>query len=134
MADSFRFELVSPERLLVSADAAEVLVPGSEGDFTVLPLHAPVMATLRPGVLDIKLADGAEHHIFVRGGFAEVDPESLTVLAQQAVDRDDLDRDWLAQEIKNSEEDVADAKDDQARDQAQTTLDRLKLLQSSLFG
>lgn len=134
MADTFRFELVSPERLLVSADASEVLVPGSEGDFTVLPRHAPVLTTLRPGVLDVRLDDGTERHIFVRGGFAEVDPESLTVLAQQAVDKADLDRDWLAQEIRNAEEDVADARDDETRDAAQTTLERLKLLQTSLFG
>lgn len=134
MASTFRFELVSPERLLLSSDATEVLVPGAEGEFTVLPQHAPVLATLRPGLLDVKLEDGTEHQFFVRGGFAEVDPESLTVLAQQAVDRDSLDRDWLSQEIKNAEEDVADATDDKVRDAAQTNLDRLKLIETTLFN
>lgn len=134
MADTFRFELVSPERLLLSADATEVLVPGAEGEFTVLPMHAPVLSTLRPGLLDVKLEDGVEHQFFVRGGFAEVDPESLTVLAQQAIDRDSLDREWLGQEIKNAEEDLSDATDDKTRDAAQSTLDRLKLIETTLFN
>lgn len=134
MADTFRFELVSPERLLLSADATEVLVPGAEGEFTVLPMHAPVLSTLRPGLLDVKLEDGVEHQFFVQGGFAEVDPESLTVLAQQAIDRASLDQDWLDQQKKNAEEDLADATDDKARDVAQSTLDRLKLIETTLFN
>lgn len=132
MADTFRFELVSPERLLISADAEQVLVPGAEGDFTVLPHHAPVLSTLRPGVLDVRLHGGEERRLFLRGGFAEVDPESLTVLAEHAIDLAELDAAALAQEIRDAEEDVADAKDDAARDKAQEKLDRLKLLQSSL--
>ena len=134
MADTFRFELVSPDRLLLSADATEVLVPGAEGEFTVLPMHAPVLSTLRPGLLDVKLEDGAEHQFFVQGGFAEVDPESLTVLAQQAIDRASLDQDWLDQQKKNAEEDLSDATDDKARDAAQSTLDRLKLIETTLFN
>lgn len=134
MAGTFRFELVSPERLLLSADATEVLVPGAEGEFTVLPMHAPVLSTLRPGLLDVKLEDGAEHQFFVQGGFAEVDPESLTVLAQQAIDRASLDQDWIDQQKKNAEEDLADATDDKARDAAQSTLDRLKLIETTLFN
>ncbi len=134
MADTFRFELVSPERLLLSADAAEVLVPGSEGEFTVLPMHAPVLSTLRPGLLDVKLADGGTHQFFVQDGLAEVDPESLTILAQQAIDRESLDQEWLDQQKKNAEEDLADATDDNARDAAQSTLDRLKLIEKTLFN
>ncbi|MGI9383596.1 MAG: F0F1 ATP synthase subunit epsilon [Methyloligellaceae bacterium] len=132
MADTFKFELVSPERLLFSDDAEQVVVPGSEGDFAVLPAHAPVLSTLRPGLLDVTLPGGTERRIFVRGGFAEVGPDSLTVLAQQAVDLDELDAAQLAQEIENAEEDVADAKDDATRDAAQTTLDRLRLVQETL--
>ncbi len=134
MADTFRFELVSPERLLLSADAAEVLVPGSEGEFTVLPMHAPVLSTLRPGLLDVKLADGGTHQFLVQDGLAEVDPESLTILAQQAIDRESLDQEWLDQQKKNAEEDLADATDDNARDAAQSTLDRLKLIEKTLFN
>ncbi len=132
MADTFKFELVSPERLLVSEDAQQVLVPGSEGDFTVLPDHAPILSTLRPGLLDVVLPGGAERRIFVRGGFAEGGPESLTVLAQQAIDLEELDAAHLAQEIEYAEEDLADAKDDAARDAAQDTLDRLRLVQRTL--
>lgn len=132
MADAFKFELVSPERLLISADAAEVLVPGAEGDFTVLPRHAPVLSTLRPGLLDIRLANGEEQRIFVRGGFAEVDPERLTVLAEHAVNLTDLDAAALAQAVQDAEEDMADAKDDAARDRADTQLEHLRQLQNSL--
>ncbi|MEE9589878.1 MAG: F0F1 ATP synthase subunit epsilon [Hyphomicrobiaceae bacterium] len=132
MADTFKFELVSPERLLMSENVAQVLVPGSEGDFTVLPLHAPVLSTLRPGVIDVVLPGGRERRIFVRAGLAEVDPESLTILAQRAVDLDDLDRDWLAQEIRNAEEDVADAQNEDVRTAAQNTLDRLRQIEEAL--
>lgn len=132
MADTFTFELVSPEKLLISEAAESVLVPGSEGDFQVLPNHAPVMSTLRPGLLDVVLPGGKERRIFVRGGFAEVGPENLTVLAETAIDSADLNKAALAQEIKNAEEDVADAKDDAARDKAQEHLDGLKLIQQSL--
>lgn len=132
MADSFTFELVSPERLLISEDAESVVVPGSEGDFQVMAKHAPVLATLRPGLLDVVLPGGKERRIFVRGGFAEVGPESLTVLAQQAVDSADLDKKALAQQIQNAEEDVADAKDEATRDKAKAALDSLRLIQSTL--
>ena len=132
MADTFTFELVSPERLLISEDVESVVVPGSEGDFQVLVDHAPVLTTLRAGLLDVVLPDGKERRIFVRGGFAEAGPESLTVLAQTAIDSADLDKAALAQEIKNAEEDVADAKDDEIRDKAQDKLDQLKLIRDTL--
>jgi len=132
MADTFTFELVSPEKLLISEDVESVLVPGSEGDYQVLPNHAPVLSTLRAGLLDVVLPGGKERRIFVRGGFAEVGPDSLTVLAQNAIDSADLNKASLAQEIKNAEEDVSDAKDDQTRDKAQDNLDRLKLVRDTL--
>ena len=132
MADAFKFELVSPERLLFSDDAELVVVPGSEGDFGVLPSHAPFLSTLRPGLLEVTLPGGAQRRIFVRGGFAEVGPDSLTVLAQQAIDLAELDAAELAQQIRNAEEDVADAKDDATRDAAQATLDRLRLIETTL--
>lgn len=126
MADTFKFELVSPERLLLSEDVQSVLVPGAEGEFTVFANHAPVLSTMRAGLLDVKMADGADKRIFIRGGFAEVQPDSMTVLAQQAINMEDLDRDWLAQEIQNTEEDVADAKDEDTKTAAQNTLAQLK--------
>jgi len=132
MADTFTFELVSPEKLLISEEVESVLVPGSEGDYQVLPNHAPVLSTLRAGLLDVVLPSGKERRIFVRGGFAETGPDSLTVLAQNAIYSDDLNKAALAQEIKNAEEDVSDAKDDQTRDKAQDNLDRLKLVRDTL--
>lgn len=132
MADSFKFELVSPERLLLSEDVDQVLVPGSEGDFTMLANHAPVLAILRPGLLDVTLQDGKEQRYYVRGGFAEAGPDGLTVLARLAINIDELDRAKLNQEIKNAEEDVADAEDDERRHAAQDTLDRLRSIQQTL--
>ena len=132
MADTFTFELVSPEKLLISEAVESVLVPGAEGDFQVLANHAPVLSTLRPGLLDVVLPGGKERRIFVRGGFAEAGPVSLTVLAQTAIASADLNKSALAQEIKNAEEDVTDAKDDAARDKAQGNLDRLKLVRDTL--
>lgn len=132
MADTFKFELVSPERLLFSDDAELVVVPGSEGDFGVLPNHAPFLSTLRPGLLEVTLPGGTQRRIFVRGGFAEVGPDGLTLLAQQAVDLAELDAEQLAQQIRNAEEDVADAKDDAARDAAQSALDGLRLIEETL--
>ena len=132
MADTFKFELVSPERLLVSAEVEQVLVPGSEGDFTMLARHAPLLTSLRPGLLEI-VASGAERRrYFVRGGFAEVGPQGLTVLAETAIDLVELDRAVLDQAIKDAEEDIVDAKEDAARDRAKTQLDHLRQVQTTL--
>jgi F-type H+-transporting ATPase subunit epsilon len=132
MPDPFKFELVSPERLLVSGEVEQVLVPGAEGDMTILAHHAPVLTTLRPGVLEIGHANGERQRFFLRGGFAEVNPTGLIVLAQTAIDLVELDASQLAQEIQNAEEDVADATEDAVRDRAQTRLDHLRQVQSAL--
>ena len=78
----FHFDLVSPERLLMSAEVVQVDVPGSEGDFGVLAGHAPVIATLKPGVVTVKGHGSEDERIFVRGGFAEVNLDGLTILAE----------------------------------------------------
>ena len=132
MADAFKFELVSPERLLVSGEVAQVLIPGSEGDMTILAHHAPILSTLRPGLLDIALPDGEHRRFFIRGGFAEVGPAGLTVLAETAIDLVELDADQLDQAVKDAEEDVADATEDAIRDRAQTKLDHLRQVQATL--
>jgi F-type H+-transporting ATPase subunit epsilon len=132
MPDPFKFELVSPERLLVSGDVEQVLVPGTEGDMTALARHAPVLTTLRPGLLDIGYPDGQHQRYFIRGGFAEINPAGLTVLAETAIDLEELKADQVAQAIKDAEEDVADASEDIARDRAQTKLDHLRQAQSAL--
>ena len=132
MPDPFKFELVSPERLLVSGEVEQVLVPGAEGDMTVLAHHAPILTTLKPGVLDIGYPGGEHQRFFLRGGFAEVNPAGLIVLAETAIDLVELDAGQLAQAIKDAQEDVADASEDAARDRAQTRLDHLRQVQSAL--
>jgi F-type H+-transporting ATPase subunit epsilon len=132
MADTFKFELVSPERLLVSAEVDQVVVPGSEGDFTMLAHHAPLLTALRPGVIEIGMSGAERQRIFVRGGFAEVGPSGLIVLAETAIDLVELDKAVLDQSIKDAEEDVADAKEDGARDRAATKLDHLRQVQLAL--
>ncbi len=132
MADKVAFELVSPERLLVSADADMVVVPGSEGDFAVLPGHAPMISTLRPGTLEVYQGDVVEDRYFVAGGFAEVSADRLVVLAEETVPLEELDRAWLEQQISDAEEDVADAKDDAGRDKAQERADHLRDILASL--
>lgn len=115
MADPLHFDLVSPERLLVSADVESVVVPGSEGYFTVLAHHAPLISTLKPGLVEVKELSGGEQKFFVRGGFADVRPTGLTLLADQAIPLEDLDAAALDQEIRDAEEDLADAGDNQLR-------------------
>ncbi len=131
MADKLHFDLVSPERQLMSADVDMVTVPGNEGDFGVLTGHAPFMSTVRPGFVSID-NDGSKERIFVRGGFAEVNASGLTILAEQAVPEAEINRDALGQDIKDAEEDVADAKDADARAQARETLEHLRQIRNGL--
>ena len=130
---TFHFDLVSPEKLLFAGEVDQVDVPGSEGDFGVLAGHAPLITTLRPGILTI-FSGGANIRVIVDGGFAEVGPSGLTVLADMAVPVEDFDRDVLAGKIKDTEEDVADATDAAQRDKLAGKLDNLKALQAALAG
>jgi F-type H+-transporting ATPase subunit epsilon len=109
---TFQFELVSPEKILVSAEAKMVIVPGEEGDFGVLAQHAPLLSAIRPGVVSITPASGEERKIFVAGGFADVTPSLLSLLAEEAVDVKDIDKSKLEQDLKNLEDDLGFAKDD----------------------
>jgi F-type H+-transporting ATPase subunit epsilon len=106
------FELVSPERLLLSEDVEMVVVPGTEGDFGVLPRHTPMISTVRPGVIRVFENGAVKDSIFVSGGFAEVTPERCTVLADQAMPLDEIDRAQAEQSLKEAREDLADAKDE----------------------
>ncbi len=131
MPDPFKFELVSPEKLLFSGNVEQVLVPGAEGDMTIMAKHSPLITTLRPGLLEIDFPDGRRQRFFARGGFAEVIPAGLTVLAERAIDLDDLDPTQLAQDISDAEEDVADLTGE-SKDKAQKTLEHLRQVQSVL--
>ena len=128
---TFHFDLVSPEKLLFSGGVNQVDVPGSEGDFGVLAGHAPLVTTLRPGILVI-YHEGDAQRIVVDGGFAEVGPAGLTVLADMAVPVDEFDVSQLVDVIKDTEEDVADEKDPWTRDKLAQKLDRLRALQTAL--
>lgn len=124
---TFKFELVSPERVLMSVDADQVVVPGADGDFAVLAGHAPVIATLRPGVLDVT-AGTTKKRLFVKSGFAEVDPARLTVLAQKAYDVDEMSASLVSDELRTAEAELASAKDDESKMMADTLVAELKRL------
>jgi F-type H+-transporting ATPase subunit epsilon len=128
---TFHFDLVSPEKLLFSGEVNQVDMPGTEGDLGVLAGHAPLVTTLRPGILVI-YGEGGALRVVVNGGFAEVGAAGLTVLADTAVPVEEFDRAVLAGEIKDTEEDVADATDAWQRDKLARRLQQLKSLQEAL--
>ena len=129
---AFPFELVSPERLLFTGHVEQVVVPGTEGEFTVMKDHAPLMSTLKPGVVRIVETGAKETRLFVRGGFADVAPTGLTILAESAVPMEQLDAAKLDAEIRNAQEDVSDAASDETRRLAQEKLDQLNELRGAL--
>lgn len=112
MADKVEFELVSPEKLLKSLPVDMVVVPGTEGDFGVLAGHAPMIATVRPGVIDVYEGERIVDRVFVAGGFAEVTETRCTVLAEEAVALSGIDRVAVEKAIKDLSEDLDDSKSD----------------------
>jgi len=130
MAEKLNFALVSPERELFHGEVDQVVVPGTEGEFGVLPRHAPLMATIKAGALRI-LDGGGERRIFVNGGFADVTPDGLTVLASDAVDLADITLDEIDAKLKDASEDLAVAADDTRRARAQAAVTRLTALRAA---
>ena len=120
--DKVEFELVSPERLLTSEAADMVVVPGAEGDFGVLPRHSLLISTVRPGVIQVWNGNAVTDRIFVAGGFCEVTGERCTVLAEEAIRVDDIDRAKVEAEIKDLREDAADAKTPEDRAAAEARI------------
>ena len=118
MADTVEFELVSPQKLVSSQPVEMVVVPGAEGDLGVLPGHSPLIAEVRPGVIDIHEGGKVGERIFVAGGFCEISPERCTVLAEEAMPIAELDRAAAEQSLKDAREDLEDAKTDQERELA----------------
>jgi len=129
---AFSFELVSPERLMFSGQVESVVVPGTEGAFTVLKDHAPLMSTLKPGIVEIAESASKTQRLFVRGGFADVSPTGLTILAEQAIPVEELDATRIELQIKDAGEDVADAKSDEARRLANEKLEQLREVRAAL--
>jgi F-type H+-transporting ATPase subunit epsilon len=128
---ALHLEFVSPERVLFSGDVDQVDLPGIEGDLGIFADHAPLVTPLRPGIVTIHRG-GAREPIVVIGGFAEVSPAGLTILADQATPRDSFDTETLATEIRDTEEDVADTADEAQRDKLARRLEQLKTLQAAL--
>jgi F-type H+-transporting ATPase subunit epsilon len=129
---TFHFELVSPEKLIFSGDVDAVVVPGAEGEFTVLKDHAPSMSTLKPGVVEIDETAARKLRFFVRGGFADVASAGLTILAEHSIPLEEFDAAKIAADIKDAEEDVADATTDEARRLAAEKRDQLQELKAAL--
>jgi len=133
MVDKIAFEIVSPERLLVSDEADMITVPGAEGDFGVMAGHMPLISSLRPGVIDIRGgATSGDTRLFVRGGFAEANPDRLTVLAEEAIPMANIDAAALEQRIRNTEEDLVLLKNEADRTRAAEQLDHLRQLRAAL--
>ncbi len=130
---AFKFELVSPERLLVSEEVVSVVIPGSEGEMTVMANHAPVMTTIKPGVVTVKATSGSEERYVVFGGFADILPSGCTLLAESATPVKDIDRADLARRIQDAREDLADAKNDEHRTKAEQFLGQLTTLEGALL-
>jgi F-type H+-transporting ATPase subunit epsilon len=127
----FHFELVSPEKLIFSGDVEAVVVPGTEGEFTVLKDHSPLMSTLKAGVISVETA-GSKTKLFVRGGFADVAPTGLTILAEYAIPLEELDSAKLGADIAQAEAEVAAAHTDDTRQISVERRDQLVELKAAL--
>lgn len=128
MMGGFQFELVTPEKLLYSGIVVGVVVPGSEGDFEVMAGHSPLMSTLRAGLIGIREGAGHPKHIFVRGGFAEVGPAGLTILAEQAIPLEELNPDVIAAEIEAVRENITIVETDEERTAIEIKISQLEEL------
>jgi F-type H+-transporting ATPase subunit epsilon len=134
MAESFNFELVSPERLLVSAAVTAVVIPGTEGEMTVMASHAPVMTTVKAGIVKLTKADGVEDKFVVFGGFADVLPTGCTLLAESAVHMDELNAASLAERIDAAKNELANAEHHENRTALEEFIFQLTELRGAVSG
>lgn len=132
MAELFQFELVSPERQLLSKEVAEVVVPGAEGEFGVLKNHSPFMSTIKPGFLKARLENGDVVEYFVSGGFADVATTGLTVLAEEAIPAADLTAAQLNEQIEAAAKIAEETKDDLLKQKSEELVSQLKVIQAGL--
>ena len=130
MAGKIAFDLVSPERLLLSTEADMVTVPGTEGYLGVMAGHAPLVTTLRPGMIDVQV-NGQDDRYFIRGGFAEIGPTKITVLAEEAIPMTEMDLAVLDQRIADAQDDEIAAKTDGERLKASQMVDDLRLVRAA---
>ncbi|WP_417469555.1 F0F1 ATP synthase subunit epsilon [Maricaulis sp.] len=129
MADKLHFDLVSPERRLFAGEVDMVVVPGEDGDFGVLPKHAPFMSVIRSGAIIIT-RDGVNERTFIHGGFAEVTPAGLTILAEEAIPVSEIDVAAVERDLVNAREDVSVAKTDEARESAEALVSKLEAMKT----
>lgn len=130
MADTMQFDLVSPERRLVSGQASAVQIPGADGDMTAMPDHAPTVTTLRPGVLAVEM-DGGMQEFVVTGGFAQISSEGTSVLAEEALPKDEITTDFLDERVAKAEA-ARDAAEGEAVDAATKRVADLQALKDAL--
>jgi F-type H+-transporting ATPase subunit epsilon len=130
MTDKIAFDLVSPERLLLSEHASMVTIPGTDGYMGVIKGHMPLISTLRAGMIDVTGSDKADGKYFIRGGFAEVNPDKVTVLAEEAIPMTEMDLAVIDQRIKDVEEDLIAAKTDAERARIHDRLHDLRLVRA----
>ena len=130
MADTMQFDLVSPERKLVSGQAVSVQIPGADGDMTAMPDHAPVVTTLRPGILVVEM-DGGTQEYAVTGGFAQITAAGTTVLADEALPKAEVSRDMLADRISAAES-ARDSAEGAAMDDAAKRVADLEALRDAV--
>ena len=128
MAAAYKFELVSPERLLVSETVESVVIPGTEGEMTVMADHAPVMTTVKPGIVVVKPVSGPEQKFVVFGGFADILPDVCTLLAEAALPAAEVSKDDLSRRIEAAKAELADVKSDDDRTKAEEFLNHLAAL------
>jgi F-type H+-transporting ATPase subunit epsilon len=129
---ALHFELVSPAKLLFSGDVTSVTIPGSEGEMGIFAGHSPLLSTLRPGYVVVTKDGGTTEKIFVRGGFAEVNPQGLTVLAETAIASADLNAASMAEQVASAQAEVGLAIDDEAKRKANEALEYLKGIAAGL--
>jgi F-type H+-transporting ATPase subunit epsilon len=129
-AAKIAFDLISPERLLLSCQADMITVPGAEGYMGVMAGHSPLVSTLRAGMIDVQI-DGKDDRYFIRGGFVEIRPTKITILAEEALPMTEMDLAVLDQRIADAQEDEIAAKTDGERQTAAQLLDDLKLVRAA---
>ena len=129
---AYKFDLVSPERLLVSQEIESVVIPGTEGEMTVMANHAPVMATVKPGVVTVKPVSGPEQKFVVFGGFADILPDVCTLLAEAALPAAEVSRDDLSRRIEETKAELADVKNDDDRTKLETFLNHLAAIHDDI--
>lgn len=124
MTDTLHLEIVSPERLLKDAEVAMVVVPGTDGDFGAMAAHAPMMSTIRPGIIEIyETESGEPEKLFVKSGLAQISATGLTILAEDMIELDSVDATELAAGIEQAQEDLNAASGDTERELAEAELE-----------